>query len=290
MQLQRIVTSLLLAGFCYGAILAPLPAQDKNVHPEVNKSIEKPDVRQSSIKTHTLRSKYQTGPTRVRVLLPDKMDENKYYPALYVLPVEAGGGTRWGDALAEIRRGDLHNKHGLICVFPEFSHLPWYADHASDATLRQESYLLRDVLPLVEKQYPVKTEKAGRLLVGFSKSGWGAWTLLLRHPDTFARAAAWDAPLMQDRPNKFGMGPIFGTQKNFEKYQITKLLEQRAQQLRPHKRLGLFGYGGFRTHHEQMHRRLEVLKIPHEYADGPQRKHAWNSGWLAESVEFLVGE
>lgn len=243
-----------------------------------------------TLKTHTLRSEYQAGPTRVRVLLPDTIEKGKHYSALYVLPVEAGGGTRWGDALAEVRRGDLHNKHGLICVFPEFSHLPWFADHASDATIRQESYFLRDVLPLVEKIYPVKTGKAGGLLVGFSKSGWGAWSLLLRHPDTFARAAAWDAPLTKARPDQFGMGPIFGSQENFEKYKITTLLKQHAELLRPHKRLGLFGYGGFRTHHEQMHRRLDELKIPHAYADGPQRKHDWHSGWLAEAVEFLVAE
>ena len=31
----------------------------------------------------------------------------------------------------------------------------------------------------------------GRMLVGYSKSGWGAFTLLLRHPGVFSRAAAY---------------------------------------------------------------------------------------------------
>ena len=31
-----------------------------------------------------------------------------------------------------------------------------------------------------------------------------------------------------------------------------------------------------------------VVKIAHEYRDGPRRKHDWHSGWVAEAVEFLA--
>ena len=51
--------------------------------------------------------------------------------------------------------------------------------------------------------------------IGFSKSGWGAFSLLLRHPEVFGRAAAWDAPLMLEQPNRYGMGAVFGSQENF---------------------------------------------------------------------------
>jgi len=184
----------------------------------------------------------------------------------------------------------LHNKHQLICVYPTFSHLPWYADHPSDPQIRQESYFLRVVLPAIERRYPTLAEPEGRLLVGFSKSGWGAFSLLLRHPEVFGRAAAWDAPLTVERPVPFGMGGIFGDQENFEKYRITRLLEQRADQLaRPSRsnqapRLALLGYDNFRQHHVAAHERMDALKIPHIYRDGPKRKHHWQSGWLPEAV------
>jgi hypothetical protein len=100
-------------------------------------------------------------------------------------------------------------------VAPTFSHLPWYADHPTDKEIRQETYLLRVVLPLVERTYPVQSQLEGRLLIGFSKSGFGAWTLLLRHPEVFGRAAAWDAPLMMDRLGKYGTDGVFGTPENF---------------------------------------------------------------------------
>ncbi|MEZ6053169.1 MAG: alpha/beta hydrolase-fold protein [Planctomycetaceae bacterium] len=240
--------------------------------------------------THTLNSHYQAGETKVRVLLPDEMAKEEKFRVLYVLPVEAGDEDRYGSSLQEVLKCDLHNRYRLICVFPTFSQLPWYADHPTDRTIRQESYLLKDVLPLIERTYPVVEGRAGRLLVGFSKSGCGAWSLLLRHPDIFEKAAAWDAPLMMDAPGKYGSGPIFGSPENFANYEIQWLLRTRGPALGDQPRLILTGYDAFREHHIQTHHLLDDLGIPHVYRDGPYRKHTWHSGWLAESVELLMAE
>ncbi len=238
---------------------------------------------------HVLRSPRQSGETSVRVFTPDGGAVDPPLKTLYVLPVEAGTETRWGDPAEEIRRLQLADRHRLVVVLPTFSALPWYSDHPSDATLQQERYLLEDVLPLVERSYSVDTGPDGRLLVGFSKSGWGAWSLLLRHPNIFAKAAAWDAPLMQGAPDKFGMAPIFGSQDNFELYRITRLVQARKAMLGPRCRLVLTGYAGaFRAHHVAMHQLLDKLAIPHAYRDGPQRNHHWQSGWLEESVAILA--
>ena len=239
--------------------------------------------------THEIRSPRQEGVTTVRVLTPDRIPPNGRLRTLYVLPVEAGVESRWGDPVAEVKRWDFANRYQLIVALPTFSALPWYADHPTDPEVQQESYLHRDVIPLVDRLYPTDTGPDGRLLVGFSKSGWGAWSLLLRHPDKFAKAAAWDAPLMQAAPDRFGMGSIFGTQANFERYHLSKLVRERAALLRGKIRLVLTGYyDSFRSHHVEMHGILEDLRIPHEYRDGPKRRHDWESGWLDEAVSLLV--
>ena len=254
---------------------------------EIPPAVKQPD----GLLVHTVRSPYQAGPTHVRVLLPDRIEPDARYRVLYVLPVEAGEQSHYGDGLSEIKKRGLHNRHRLICVAPTFSHLPWYADHLTDPQLRQESYFLKVVLPLVERTYPVREGRQGRLLLGFSKSGWGAWSLLLRHPQVFDRAAAWDAPLMEDRPGRFGMGPIFGTQENFDRYRIASLLRRRADELRGEPpRLVLTGYGNFRQQHRDIHRRLTEIKIPHIWRDGPPRKHDWHSGWVAEAVGLLAAQ
>ena len=244
------------------------------------------------ILVHSVESPFQKGRTEIRVLLPSKVAASERLPTVYVLPVERGRETRYGDGLVEIQRRGLADKHRAVFVGPTFSALPWYADHPSQSDIRQESYFLQVVVPFVEANYPVLPRREDRLLLGFSKSGWGAWSLLLRHPDHFGRAAAWDAPLMMAEPGRYGSGEIFGTPDNFDRYRIAVLLRSQAESLRsdesgPAGRLVLTGYGNFRDEHLQMHDLLDELRIPHLYRDGPERKHDWHSGWVSESVELL---
>jgi Putative esterase len=239
---------------------------------------------------HGVESPFQSGKTEIRVLMPDKLKEDERPRVVYVLPVEAHAGNRYGDGLLEARRHDLHNRFRVIFVAPTFSDLPWYADHPEDSKIRQESHFLKVIVPFVDGHYPARTDRAGRFLLGFSKSGWGAYSLLLRHPDRFEKAAAWDAPLMQDHPDRFGMGGIFGTQENFEDYRITRLLERRAAELHGPTRLILLGVGNFRDHHERAHALMVDLEIPHVYRDVPKREHIWESGWVPEAVGLLLGE
>jgi enterochelin esterase-like enzyme len=195
---------------------------------------------------------------------------------------------RYGDGLVEIRRHELAAKHAAIFVAPSFSQLPWYADHPTDCAIRQESHFLQVVLPYVEKTYPVESEPRGRLLLGFSKSAWGAWSVLLRHPDVFGRAAGWDGPLMMERHGKYGSSAIFGTQENFETYRLARLVRERASDLRDRPRLILCGYSGFRPDCQQMHALLDELRIAHIYRDGPERAHDWHSSWVSDAVALLL--
>jgi hypothetical protein len=59
---------------------------------------------------------------------------------VYVLPVEAGTESRYGDGLKEVKKLDLHYTLGAVFVARTFSHLPWYADHPTKPEIRQESY------------------------------------------------------------------------------------------------------------------------------------------------------
>jgi len=237
---------------------------------------------------HEVQSPFQEGTTQIKVLLPSKVEAGRQYPTIYVLPVEAKNEMRYGDGLREIRDQKLHEKHEAVFVAPTFSHLPWYCDHPTDPAIRQATYFLKVVVPFIEKTYPISTSREGRLLLGFSKSGWGGWSLLLRQPERFGRAVAWDAPMMTERLGKYGTTPIFGTQENFEKYRITDLLRTRGGLLEVNKRLILLGQGNFQTEHVRVHALMDDLKIPVNYVEGTLRKHDWHSGWVPEAVELLL--
>jgi len=233
---------------------------------------------------YTVRSSLQRGPTLVRLLLPKTIDPPETRRILFVLPVDPVMQRRWGDGLVTARKLDAANRFGFIVVAPTFADWPWYCDHPDKPALRQETYFLDIVVPLVARLHP--HEASRRALVGFSKSGWGAFSLLLRHPKAFGAACAWDAPMMMERP-RFEMGRIVGTQENFGHYRIAALLASHGAALGKATRLGLFGYGNFRADTQRAHALMERLGIPHHYADGPPRKHNWDSGWLEESIRTL---
>ena len=248
---------------------------------------------------HQLPSPYQAGSTTLRVLLPDDLKDNQYCRVLFILPVHKDGDFRHGNGLAEVRRRNVHNTHQLICVAPSFSSTPWYADHDRNPAKRDESHLLRTVMPFVETHYPVRTDVQGRLLIGFSKSGWGAMTLLLRHPDRFHRAVAWDpgiridtGPFGKDFDREQRMQTNFGSRENFEAHRVSTLIRTRGKDLGDDVRLFYFNCAG--NHRTaggtQLHELMTRTGLPHHYVMDRPRQHRWDSGWLPEAITFLVNE
>jgi hypothetical protein len=237
---------------------------------------------------HCVLSPFQSGETKIHVLLPSSPESQAPYKTIYLLPVARGDSRPWGDAMVEILKHEFHKTHPFVFVMPTFSHAPWYADHPGAPRIRQESHFLKVVVPFIESTYPVLPTQSGRLLLGFSKSGWGAYSLLLRNPQAFSKAVAWDAPLGQQSPNKYGMREVFAAQDALDPYCIWDLLPKCAEFLSAKQRLGLLGHGVFRAHHQATHFRMMKLGILHEYQDGPRREHDWHSGWVPSAVEFLA--
>lgn len=251
---------------------------------------------------HTISSSFQQEPNPIEVLLPDSYDPSRKYRVLYVLPVEIGIGGRWGDGLAEMRRIDVPDRFDLVCVMPAFDAVPWYMDHAEDPLKRHESYMMHVVVPFVEATYSTLGTKEGRLLIGFSKSGWGAFTLLLRNPTFFAAAASWDAPLMllEKDWQTFGIGSAAGTLDQFKAYQPQKLLRARAACFQEgNVRFVLLGhqafgespgpaYAGAHAHTRWAHETMLSLGIKHVYSDDLVVEHAWESGWVKAAVAALM--
>lgn len=141
----------------------------------------------------------------------------------------------------------------MICVAPGFTSKPWYANHDLNPQKQDESHLLKTVIPFIEKRYPAQTDVRGRLLLGFSKSGWAALALLLRNPSMFYRAAAWDSGIRVDT------GPIeeaeraeripreWGSLENFEANRLSSLIKTRGKELGDEARLFYFNTEGTRA-------------------------------------------
>lgn len=244
-----------------------------------------------SVALHTVKSPYLAGPVAIEVLAPESIAPERRYRVLYILPVAAGTTSRWGSGIEEAARADIANRFGVFCVAPAYDSTPWFANHPTDPALRQESHFLDVVIPWVEANLPVEQSRQGRLLLGFSKSGYGAVMLLLRHPDRFERAVAWDAPLGKTAPDQFNMIEVFGTSEHFEGYAIPRLLVERAEALRPGPaRIVLMPDREGDHPMENVRKQMESLGIPFQFESTTGLKHHWASGWLPRAAELVLGE
>ena len=215
------------------------------------------------------------------------------YPVLYLLPVNDGVIGPWGSGIIEAKRNDIANRFNTICVSPEYDYTPWYGDHPTDPTLAQESYLIKAVIPMIEARFPVIKGPQGRILLGFSKSGFGAISIALRHLDIIGKAVAWDAPLTMKSyfQNEEEMVRVFQTGENFDNYCIPTLIERQCGVLQNcSPRFFLLSNANPTDSITDLHELLKEKDIPHRYAVDAKRKHTWTSGWLPVAVNLLFSE
>jgi S-formylglutathione hydrolase len=97
---------------------------------------------------------------------------------------------------------------------------------------RMESYLLEELLPLVDKAFPVDASRPG--ITGHSMGGHGALTLALRHPGRFASVSAF-APVAAPTQCPWGVKAFSGylgdDRSAWKRHDATELMAARGEPL-----------------------------------------------------------
>ena len=167
---------------------------------------------------------------------------------LYVLPVEAGLGTQYGDGLETMRALDAQDQYNLTIIEPSFGIEPWYADNPNDSNLQYETFMTDDLLPWVTQNLAL-TGHEQNWLIGFSKSGIGGEDLILKHPDLFTLAASWDFPADMSAYDQFGSSSAnsYGTDANFQaNYRLTPaFVDAHKAPFLSDNRIWIGGYSAF---------------------------------------------
>ena len=123
-------------------------------------------------------------------------------------------------------------------------------------------------------------------MIGYSKAGLGAISVLLRHPDVFGRAGSWDGILIMDNRPEF-----YGSKEHFAEYYLPNLLHQHAAMFANNPpRMAITGYGDLKRANDDAHALMEKLGIPHYFDNSVKRRHEWTSGWVLPLVEVLMAE
>ena len=252
----------------------------------------------TSVETIQLQSKLVNATLPYNVILPADYRTSKTtrYPVLYLLH---GLGGHYSDWLTRTNVADYAAQYRMIVVMPEGND-SWYVDGAAGVNDKYESYILKELMPDVDKHYRTIQSRYGRAIAGLSMGGYGAIKYGLKYPSTFAFAGSVSGAFGVTRYTEKEMGganwepflKIFGpagseTRKANDVFEITKALtpgrvaslpyfyfdcgtEDAAQHFNPNRELsGIF---------------LEK-KIPHEYSELPGN-HSWQY-WDQQVKEVL---
>lgn len=260
----------------------------KHVYGASSLRVRAPMIDSNGVRYYPIDSAYQGSKLQVvRVLEPTHPAPGKPRRFLYILPVDIGVArlsSTWGDGLEELRLLDVPNRFNMTLIAPSFPYEPWYGDSDRDQAHRMESFVVDDLVPFGDTfAHGIAPQ---RLLIGFSKSGNGGLSLILRHPEVFQAAAAWDCPAQLSALSSFSaLTANFGTQKNFDHYNIPALVANSGDVFRRRSRLWISGDPSvFTPDMVQLHNELMAASIPHIWVQGVPRAHTWHSGWLNGAV------
>ncbi|HEX4036521.1 MAG TPA: hypothetical protein VHX37_00565 [Acidobacteriaceae bacterium] len=245
----------------------------------------------NGVKYYPVSSVYQGSQQQIiRVLEPTNPAPGKPRRILFVLPVDAGVDTtssQWSDGLEELRLLDVQDRFNMVLIAPSFNYEPWFGDNNIDASFRMESFIIDNLVPFGDTFAQGTVPQ--RYLIGFSKSGNGVLFLMLRHPGVFNAGAAWDSPAQQSSLAAFSALPMnFGTQANYNTYNIPALVAANPLPFRQQNRLWISGdQAAWTADMDELNDQMNAVAIAHTWVAGPTRAHSWNSGWLDGAVTDL---
>ena len=239
------------------------------------------------VEKHVVETEYQNGKQEIRVLLPDDYKKASSYRVLYVLPVEKEFRDRFGHGLRVLKEMNAHNQYDLIIVQMGFEKEPWFGDHATDPKVRQASYVKDFVVPFIEQKYSTPGTPEGRLLLGFCKSGWGAFSLILKYPEFFGYASAWDAPITFTT-FRYGMKAVYGTPEQLALYRADLLIPKQKAFFERKTRLILTGKKLWGKETEQTHELLSKEGLKHHYDNTLASPHRWDKAWIKPTLSALM--
>jgi S-formylglutathione hydrolase FrmB len=201
------------------------------------------------------------------VVFPDDPTIKRPWAAFYLLHGLSDDHTIW------MRRTSVERYVGdlpMVLVMPDGGR-GWYTNALEGYAYEDD--LVRDVVGLVDRTFPVRGDREGRGIGGLSMGGYGAVKIGLKHLDLFASVTSHSgAVAMLQRPGDgqrlspeftriFGREPRDGPEDPFA---IVKKIDHGRI---PALRIDCGTSDFLIDQNREFHKHLESLHIPHEYQE-----------------------
>ena len=232
-------------------------------------------------------------PIAVRVLTPQDPSTDYPHSFLYALPVEGGlAQSTYGSGLDELANLDVEDQYNATIIEPIFPMDSWYADNPNDPTIDYETFVA-DILPQWVDSNFSTTGTEQNLLVGFSKSGYGALDLELKHPSVFSAVAAFDFPGDMTSYDDYGSSSAddYGTQANFQdNYEMNaSFIDAHDASFTAQDRILISEGPAFTTQVTDFGNLLTSEGVMYTSLNQTNDAHNWSGGWLSGAIAGLYG-
>jgi S-formylglutathione hydrolase FrmB len=221
----------------------------------------------------------------VNVVFPDDPEIPRPWSVFYLLHGLSDDHTIW------MRRTSVERYVAglpLVVVMPDGGR-GWYTN--AKEGYAHEDDLIKDVLGLVDRTFPVKAEREGRAIGGLSMGGFGAVKIGLKHHRMFsslnshsgALGAVRDPEGMRRHSAEFAR--IFGDAPQGGPEDPFAIVKQIDHGLMPKMRLDCGTDDFLLDQNRSFHKHLDDLRVAHEYQEFPGG-HDW-SYWDAHAQEAI---
>ena len=236
---------------------------------------------------------------RYRVIVPVSYDAKpeQRFPVIYLLHGLAGHFTNWTD-LTKV--STYAANYDFIIVMPEGND-GWYTDSATVPNDKYESYIIRELIPEIDKKFRTLPDRAHRAVAGLSMGGYGAIKFGLKYPDMFSLVGSFSGALTAPLPAAIEIAPtwkelvdslasVYGPadSKTRRDNDIFRLLDEMpADKLKapPFMYLACGTEDNLLKTNRDFDALLLDKKLPHEFREAPG-KHEWPF-WDRQVEEFL---
>lgn len=149
----------------------------------------------AGISKQTLKSSLLKRDIPYNIYLPagyaDGAKNDVRYPVIYLLHGLTGS---FGDWAARTNLKQYAGDHQFIIVMPDGKN-GWYTDSATVPDDKFESYIIKELIPEVDKIYRTKATRSNRAIAGLSMGGYGSLKFGLKFSDLFSLAGSFSGAL-----------------------------------------------------------------------------------------------
>lgn len=233
-----------------------------------------------------------------RVILPRDYNKNttENYPVLYLLHGLTGHFDDWWK-MSKI--SEYVFDYNYIVVMPEGDN-GWYSDSATVPSNKYESYIIKELIPEIDKSFRTLPNRENRAIAGLSMGGYGSLKFGLKYPQMFSLVGSFSGVLGAASLTQREMGnqgilsntitTAFGkkssqTRKSNDIFKIMKTITPNNKSALPFFYV-ICGTEDFLiTTNRTLTTMLFEKKIPHEFRQFPGN-HDWKI-FDAQVIEFL---